>query len=147
MGKRITLNPLTNARRSASSGGGSSDLDGRVETLEEKVAGLEDFSLGETDTGKEWVDGKRIFRNVVISNEGVSFNDWQMTNFSVIPRILIDKVISGFAVSSMVNGEQYCSPLELNLTNNGDTAQEIGGVIMSGNITANIIVYEYTKKG
>lgn len=63
--KATTLHLMEVAKRAGTgSGGGSTELEERVGILEEKLAGLEEFSTDEVDTGKEWIDGKRIYRKV-----------------------------------------------------------------------------------
>lgn len=65
--KATTLHSMEVAKRAGTgSGGGGGDIEKRVEIVEEKVAGYAEYSTDEVDTGKEWVDGKRIYKKTVL---------------------------------------------------------------------------------
>lgn len=65
--KSTTLHPMEVAKRAGVGGGSSPELESRVSLLEDKVAGLEEYSTDEVDTGKEWIDGKRIYRKIYVT--------------------------------------------------------------------------------
>lgn len=99
--KATTLHPMEVAKRAGTGGGGSSDLTERVEVLEEKIAGLEEYSTEEVDTGKEWVDGKRIYRKVV---SGTEIANWkQFDNYDNVDTIVDSKVILHGDIKSVLS--------------------------------------------
>lgn len=69
------------------SGSGSSEL-------EEKVAGLCEYSTQETDTHKEWIDGKRIYRKVIVLEN----------NTETVPTVQLDNDINIVSMNGWLKG-------------------------------------------
>lgn len=83
--KATTLHPMEVAKRvGTGSGGGGGDIEERVEILEEKIAAYAEYSTDEVDTGKEWIDGKRIYRRVITKTNTDSENSFVISEAETI---------------------------------------------------------------
>lgn len=152
---KTTLNPFENAKRTAQGTGGgtlptaTSEKLGGVK-IGEGVNVSEDgtisvptytppaYSTNEVATGKAWIDGKMVYRKVIVLESKV----WIGTSLTTITNdIGIDTVVSSFAIFNDGTGRR-CNPIHI-IVNNG----YINGRCEAGEFECKTLIVEYTKTG
>ena len=137
-GKRVGVNYIIKAKES----GMPTDV---TEGVRDVVAEMEGYSTAETDTGKTWIDGKRIYRRVF------NVNNINTTQTAAWVTILQDACIEDIDIivsctiigtfGSSTNGKQRTLSLDTGIKD--DILKVYTGYTMS--VLNNTCVLEYTK--
>lgn len=143
--KSTTLHPMEVAKRAGAGGGGDAGLTERVELLEDKMSGLEDYTIGtEIDTGKEWINGKRIYRQVVAGLSRLSTTESVMPS-GLLPtnKDLITKLVRADVLMNNEGSFYGPVPTQIVVYSGGEYKwKSIDNWTTDVNV---IVVYEYTK--
>lgn len=82
------------------------DFDG--ETVPDGWSEIQDYSTSEIDTGKKWIDGKKIYRKVVNDTLGTTNGTWK--DISAFTANEIDTIVKLDAVFRYNNGAYLSVP-------------------------------------